>query len=134
MRSKAETTRIPATVVEMRKVCTRFGEHVVHAGINLEVRRAEVFAVIGGSGSGIMITHDLDLLWRVADRVAVLADGKVQGIGSMAQLARLDEPAVRSFFDGPRARAAQQQEQYRSGSKDHETPQEAASKLKSTIR
>ena len=34
----------------------------------------------------VMITHDLDLLWQVADRVAVLADGKVQGIGSMAEL------------------------------------------------
>jgi phospholipid/cholesterol/gamma-HCH transport system ATP-binding protein len=82
----------------------------------------------------VMITHDLDLLWRVADRVAVLADGKVQGTGSMAQLARMDEPAVRSFFDGPRARAAQQQEQHRSASKDHETAQEASSKLKSTTR
>jgi ABC-type methionine transport system ATPase subunit len=36
----------------------------------------------------VMITHDLDLLWQVADRVAVLADGKVQGIGSMAELAQ----------------------------------------------
>jgi phospholipid/cholesterol/gamma-HCH transport system ATP-binding protein len=35
----------------------------------------------------VMISHDLDLLWQVADRVAVLADGKVQGVGSMAELA-----------------------------------------------
>ncbi len=286
MRGKGETRHTPEVVVEMRKVCTRFGEHVVHAGINLGVHRAEVFAVIGGSGSGkstllremillqrpnsgairvlgvdllnitdqaalalrkrwgvmfqhgglfssltvleniglplhehsslndrlideaaaaklalvdlapevgaqypaelsggmmkraslaralvldpellfldeptagldpasasgvdelvlklrdlfgltiIMITHDLDLLWRVADRVAVLADGKVQGIGSMAELARLDEPVVRSFFDGPRARAAQQQEQHRSRLKQAETAQEAAWKPKSTI-
>lgn len=55
----------------------------------------------------VMITHDLDLLWQVADRVAVLADGKVQGIGSMAELAQMDHPAIRSFFDGPRGRAAQ---------------------------
>ena len=57
-----------------------------------------------------MITHDLDLLWQVADRVAVLADGKVQGIGSMAELSRLDNAAVRQFFDGPRGRAAQEQD------------------------
>ena len=44
----------------------------------------------------VMITHDLDLLWQVADRVAVLAEGKVQGIGSMAELSRMDHPAVRS--------------------------------------
>ena len=58
----------------------------------------------------VMITHDLDLLWQVADRVAVLGDGKVQGIGSMSELSRMDHPAIRQFFDGPRARAAQEQE------------------------
>jgi phospholipid/cholesterol/gamma-HCH transport system ATP-binding protein len=54
----------------------------------------------------VMITHDLDLLWAVADRVAVLADGKVQGTGSMRELAAMTVPAVRQFFDGPRGRAA----------------------------
>jgi len=58
----------------------------------------------------VMITHDLDLLWQVADRVAVLAGGKVQGTGSMDELSRMDNPAVRQFFDGPRARAAQEQD------------------------
>ncbi len=57
----------------------------------------------------VMITHDVDTLWQVADRVAVLADGKVQGVGSMQQLSQMDNPAVRPFFDGPRAHAAQQQ-------------------------
>jgi phospholipid/cholesterol/gamma-HCH transport system ATP-binding protein len=59
----------------------------------------------------VMITHDLDLLWQVADRVAVLAEGKVQAIGSMAELSKMDHPGVRQFFDGPRGRAAQEQEQ-----------------------
>ncbi|MDO8466128.1 MAG: ATP-binding cassette domain-containing protein [Gallionella sp.] len=58
----------------------------------------------------VMITHDLDLLWQVADRVAVLADGKVQGIGTMPELSQKDHPAIRQFFDGPRGRAAQEQE------------------------
>ena len=58
----------------------------------------------------VMITHDLDLLWQVADRVAVLAGGKVQGIGSMSELSHMDHPAIRQFFDGPRGRAAQEQE------------------------
>ena len=258
----------PAAVIEMRKVSTRFGEHVVHTDIDLEVRRAEIFALIGGSGSGkstllremillhrpdagsirvlgvdldhldddaalalrrrwgvmfqhgglfgsltvtenvglplrehtrlddrlideiaawkldmaglkpevgaqypselsggmmkraslaralaldpellfldeptagldpasaagvdelvrklrdlfgltiVMVTHDLDLLGQVADRVAVLAEGKVQGIGSMAELARMDHPAIRPFFDGPRGRTAQQQEKEHAG-------------------
>jgi len=59
----------------------------------------------------VMITHDLDLLWQVADRVAVLGDGRVQGIGSMSELSRMDDPAIRQFFDGPRGRAAQEQEE-----------------------
>lgn len=254
----------PEAVIEMRQVATRFGEHVVHSGVDLEVRKAEIFAVIGGSGSGkstllremillqspnegtvrvlgidllnitaeaaldlrkrwgvmfqhgglfgsltvleniglplrehtqqsdaeidqiaaaklsmtglkpevgaqypselsggmmkraslaralamepellfldeptagldpdsatgvdalvrmlrdqcgltiVMITHDLDLLWQVADRVAVLADGKVQAMGSMAELAQMDNPLIRAFFEGPRARSAQQQAQ-----------------------
>ena len=58
-----------------------------------------------------MITHDLDLLWQVADRVAVLADGKVQGVGSMTELSGTDTPSVRQFFDGPRGRAAHRQDQ-----------------------
>ena len=57
----------------------------------------------------VMITHDLDLLWQVADRVAVLADGKVQATGSMAELSKMDNPAIQPFFAGPRARAAQVQ-------------------------
>ena len=54
----------------------------------------------------VMITHDLDLLWQVADRVAVLADGKVQAVGSMAELSKMTHPAIRKFFEGPRGRAA----------------------------
>jgi phospholipid/cholesterol/gamma-HCH transport system ATP-binding protein len=54
----------------------------------------------------VMVTHDLDTLWQVADRVAVLADGVVKACGSMAELSQSTDPAVRPFFDGPRARNA----------------------------
>jgi phospholipid/cholesterol/gamma-HCH transport system ATP-binding protein len=57
----------------------------------------------------VMITHDLDLLWQVTDRVAVLADGKVQAVGSMSELSQMANPAIEPFFDGPRARSAQAQ-------------------------
>jgi phospholipid/cholesterol/gamma-HCH transport system ATP-binding protein len=53
--------------------------------------------------SVVMITHDLDLLWHVTDRVAVLADGRVQGVGSMHALSAMAEPAVHRFFTGTRA-------------------------------
>ena len=75
------------------------------AGIDeLVLRLRELFGL-----TIVMITHDLDLLWQVADRVAVLADGKVQAVGSMPELAHLDNPAIRQFFDGPRGRAAREQ-------------------------
>jgi phospholipid/cholesterol/gamma-HCH transport system ATP-binding protein len=63
----------------------------------------------------VMITHDLDLLWQVTDRVAVLAEGKVQGVGSMSELSQMEHPAIRQFFDGPRARAAAEQELRQAG-------------------
>lgn len=61
----------------------------------------------------VMITHDLDLLWQVADRVAVLADGKVQAVDSMLNLSNSENPAVKMFFEGPRARFAQEQNAYK---------------------
>jgi phospholipid/cholesterol/gamma-HCH transport system ATP-binding protein len=56
----------------------------------------------------VIITHDLDLLWQVTDRVAVLGRGKVRGVGSMKELSAMDDPDIRPFFDTPRARAALQ--------------------------
>ena len=56
--------------------------------------------------SVVIITHDLDLLWQVADRVAVLAAGRVLAVGSMAELSRLSDPAIRPYFDGARGRSA----------------------------
>lgn len=57
----------------------------------------------------MMVTHDLDLLWRAADRVAVLADGHILGVGTMPELAKLDHPLVHEYFYGPRGRAAREQ-------------------------
>jgi len=57
----------------------------------------------------MMVTHDLDLLWHTADRVAVLDQGQILGIGSMTELSRMDHPLVREYFYGPRGRAAREQ-------------------------
>lgn len=58
----------------------------------------------------VIITHDLDMLWQVTDRVAVLANGRVEGVGSMPELSAIEKPAIQKFFAGPRGRAAQQQQ------------------------
>ncbi len=57
----------------------------------------------------MMVTHDLDLLWRAADRVAVLGDRRVLGAGTMAELAASGQPTIREYFYGPRGRAAREQ-------------------------
>jgi len=57
----------------------------------------------------MMVTHDLDLLWRAADRVAVLGDGHILGIGTMNELSGSADPLIREYFYGPRGRAAREQ-------------------------
>lgn len=57
----------------------------------------------------VMVTHDLDSLWRIASRVAVLGNGKLLGIGTMQELAGSDDPLVREYFNGPRGRSARGQ-------------------------
>ncbi len=53
-----------------------------------------------------MVTHDLDSLHAICDRIAVLADQRVLVTGTMEEMLRFDHPWVRSYFHGPRARAA----------------------------
>ncbi len=57
----------------------------------------------------MMVTHDLDLLWRSADRVAVLGEGRILGTGTMQELSRSEHPLIREYFYGPRGRAAREQ-------------------------
>ena len=53
-----------------------------------------------------LITHDLDTLHAICDRVAVIADKKVLAMGTIAELMTFDHPWVQSYFAGPRGRAA----------------------------
>ena len=54
-----------------------------------------------------LVTHDLDTLHAICDRIAVLAEKKVLVTGTMAQMLEVDHPWVHEYFHGPRARAAQ---------------------------
>ena len=54
-----------------------------------------------------LITHDLDTLHAICDRVAVLADRKVVAVGTIPELLALDHPWIQEYFNGPRGRAAQ---------------------------
>ena len=53
-----------------------------------------------------LITHDLDTLHAICDRVAVLADQHVLAVGTIPELLNFDHPWVREYFAGPRGRAA----------------------------
>lgn len=53
-----------------------------------------------------LITHDLDSLYAICDRVAVLADGKVVAVDTIERLLKLDHPWIQEYFNGPRGRAA----------------------------
>ena len=53
-----------------------------------------------------LITHDLDSLYAICDRVAVLADRKVIAVGTSPELRALDHPWIQEYFRGPRGRAA----------------------------
>ncbi|MDA5343738.1 ABC transporter ATP-binding protein, partial [Stenotrophomonas maltophilia] len=53
-----------------------------------------------------LITHDLDTLYAICDRVAVLADRKVVANAPLPEIEKLDHPWIQEYFHGPRARAA----------------------------
>ncbi len=54
-----------------------------------------------------MITHDLDSLYAICDRVAVIADKTVVATAPIPELEKSDHPWIKEYFLGPRGRAAQ---------------------------
>ncbi|MFQ5533617.1 MAG: ABC transporter ATP-binding protein [Sphingomonadales bacterium] len=53
-----------------------------------------------------LVTHDLDTLHAVCDRIAVLADKRVMVVGDMNEMLRQNHPWIKEYFHGPRSRAA----------------------------
>ena len=54
-----------------------------------------------------LITHDLDTLYTICDRVAVIAKKRVLIADTLDKVERFDEPWVQEYFQGPRGRAAE---------------------------
>jgi phospholipid/cholesterol/gamma-HCH transport system ATP-binding protein len=54
----------------------------------------------------VMVTHDLDSLHAICDRIAVLAERRVLVVGTMERMLGETHPWIREYFHGPRARAA----------------------------
>ncbi|AMK22986.1 MULTISPECIES: ABC transporter ATP-binding protein [Sphingomonadaceae] len=55
-----------------------------------------------------MITHDLDTLYTICDRVAVLADKRVIALASPREVEHSAHPWIKAYFGGPRGRAARE--------------------------
>lgn len=75
-----------ATVIEMRGIGTRFGSHVVHDGLDLDIKRGEVLAIVGGSGAGKSV------LMREMIMLQSPSAGSVRVLG--VDLAALDDEAA----------------------------------------
>jgi phospholipid/cholesterol/gamma-HCH transport system ATP-binding protein len=58
--------------------------------------------------SVFLVTHDLDTLYRITDRVAVLANKRVLVADTLERVAATDDAWIRDYFHGPRGRAAEQ--------------------------
>ena len=57
-----------------------------------------------------MITHDMDSLYAICDRIAVLADKKIVAVATTSELERSDHPWIKEYFLGVRGRAANRDE------------------------
>jgi phospholipid/cholesterol/gamma-HCH transport system ATP-binding protein len=55
-----------------------------------------------------LVTHDLDTLYTICDRVAVLSQKKVLVVGPLDEVAEYNDPWVQAYFHGPRGRAAEE--------------------------
>jgi len=71
-----------------------------------------------------MVTHDLDSLYAICDRVAVLGRGKVSAVGAIDELLLSDDPWIKSYFHGKRgvvrARSAQPHSAERAGAESQD--------------
>lgn len=54
-----------------------------------------------------LITHDLDTLYEICDRVAVIAEKRIIAVGTIPELIETGHPWIMEYFTGPRGRAAQ---------------------------
>lgn len=52
----------------------------------------------------VMVTHDLDSIWRVTDKVIFLGEGKVLAEKPIHEMIKDPNPLIQAFFNGPRGR------------------------------
>jgi len=72
----ADTTPIVSPIVTVHGVVNRFGDQLVHDGVDLDIERGEVLGIVGGSGSGksVLLRTILGLQRPTAGAVSVLGN------------------------------------------------------------
>jgi phospholipid/cholesterol/gamma-HCH transport system ATP-binding protein len=50
--------------------------------------------------TGVVITHDMSSAYRIADRIAMLYDGRIRFVGTPAEVKACDDPVVQGFIQG----------------------------------
>jgi phospholipid/cholesterol/gamma-HCH transport system ATP-binding protein len=82
------TDEAPEIIIAVREVVNRFGTQLVHDGVSFEVRRGEVFGIVGGSGSGKSVLLRTMLGLRRPDSGTVEVEGR--------DITRLDDQELRA--------------------------------------
>lgn len=74
------------TIVSLREIRTRFGSRIVHDGMDLDVHRGEIIALIGGSGSGkTTLLRIIALLLTPSSGQVELFGQRITNIGNAVQ-------------------------------------------------
>jgi len=50
--------------------------------------------------TGIVVTHDMRSAYTVGDRIAMLYEGRIRQVGTVAQIQETEDPVVRQFIEG----------------------------------
>ena len=50
--------------------------------------------------TGLVVTHDMRSAFTVGDRIAMLHEGAIRQVGSVAEIQATDDPVVRQFIEG----------------------------------
>ncbi len=50
--------------------------------------------------TGVVVTHDMRSAYTVGDRIAMLYEGRIRQVGTVAQIQETEDPVVRQFIEG----------------------------------
>lgn len=50
--------------------------------------------------TGVVVTHDMRSAYTVGDRIAMLYEGKIRQVGTVAEIQETEDPVVRQFIEG----------------------------------